>query len=227
MEEKKPLESRSLKHTSKEPEAQVWAQIGTSSYDPPIKPAPAIATTDKASTSKENGVPTENTTSIQEEEATEAAQEPQKEAENGKDKVPEEKKSNSPPKRKSNTLGDGFETTESESKPKRSRSRSRSRSRERRRRSRSTERRDYSTSSMNQKDIRSRVFIGHLNTSECTKKDLEELFGPYGKISGVNMQHGYGFVQYDNEESVKEAIKKCHNTTFMGSRIGSSMGYPP
>lgn len=213
------MDSRSLTHTSKEPEAQVWAKIGTSSYDPSIKPAPAIAM-DKPSTlatTKENGIPREI---ITQEKATAETQEPRKETEgkaeeNGK---AEEKKGNSPPKRKSNTLGDGFDTNESESKEKRSRSRSRSR--ERRRRS-PEKRSDYSTSSMNQRDIRSRVFIGHLNTSECSKKDIEEVFGPYGKITGINLQNGYGFVQYDNEESVKEAIKKCHNTTFMGSRIGS------
>ena len=224
MEEKKPLDSRSLSHTSKEPEAQVWAQIGTSSYDPPIKPAPAIAT-DKAPsttpTTKENGVPKENSTTSSQEKATEEAPEPQKETETKPEessKGSEEKKNGSPPtKRKSNTLGDGFENTEGESKSKRSRSRSR----ERRRRSRSPLRSDYSTSSMNQKDIRSRVFIGHLNTTECSKKDIEEMFGPYGKINGINLQHGYGFVQYDNEDSVKEAIKKCHNTTFLGARIGS------
>lgn len=216
MEEKKPLDSRSLSHTSKEPEAQLWAKIGTSSYDPSIKPAQAIASEKNSAPTNDNGA----------QEATEATQEPQEETKTDTDAQAEEKKAETLPKRKSNTLGDGFDANGSEEK-KESRSRSRSRSRERRRRSRSPpdKRHDYSTSSMNQKDIKSRIFIGHLNTTECTKKDVEEVFGPYGKINGINLQNGYGFVQYENEDSVKEAIKKCHNTTFMGSKIGKR--HPP
>ena len=76
------------------------------------------------------------------------------------------------------------------------------------------------TNSGNPKMVRARVFVGHLNTEKASKKDVEDLFGPYGKVIGVSLQHGYGFVQYESEEEAKKAIRELHGTHFCGMRMG-------
>ena len=219
MEEKKPLESRSLTHTSKEPEGQVWAQIGTTAYDPPIKSEPNGLLGDGGKQQSINASkPTDGEAGdlelqVDVKDEPLQAEATEKEAECNKSDIPEVKK---------NTLGDGFDTelhSNITSKKKEERSRSRSRSRSRERKKDDSFSRDR-TNSHDPRQIRSRVFVGHLNTSECKKDMLEKLFAPYGKITGVNVQNGYGFVQFEEEDSVKAAIKELHGTTFCGTKIG-------
>lgn len=76
------------------------------------------------------------------------------------------------------------------------------------------------TSSSETNSVRSRVFVGHLNTDKATRRDLEKLFSSCGKIEAVSMLNGYGFVQFDNEESACKAIDKYHGTSFFGIRLG-------
>ena len=76
------------------------------------------------------------------------------------------------------------------------------------------------TNSGNPKMIRARVFVGHLNTEKASRKDVEDLFAPYGKVYGVSLQNGYGFVQYEREDEAKRAIKELHGTHFCGMRMG-------
>ena len=76
------------------------------------------------------------------------------------------------------------------------------------------------TNSGNPKMVRARVFVGHLNTEKAARKDVEDLFAPFGNVLGVSLQHGYGFVQYELEEEAKKAIKELHGTDFCGMRIG-------
>lgn len=55
-----------------------------------------------------------------------------------------------------------------------------------RRRSRSTspQRFTRTCSSNDPKDLERRIFVGNLPTSDMEKKDLEDMFGQYGKITG-------------------------------------------
>lgn len=76
------------------------------------------------------------------------------------------------------------------------------------------------TNSGNPKMIRARVFVGHLNTEKASRKEVEDLFEPFGKVIGVSLQHGYGFVQYESEEEAKRAIRELHGTHFCGMRMG-------
>ena len=77
------------------------------------------------------------------------------------------------------------------------------------------------TSAKDTRSIRSRVFVGHLNTNNATRHDLERLFSSCGKIEAISMLHGYGFVQFDNEESARKAIEDVHGTPFMGMKLGT------
>ena len=251
MEENKPLESP-LTHTSKEPEAQVWAQIGTKSYDPLLQSSdkttkPKEESPSKKPTSQENGTPgnvsqgkegTDSPEEVIDVGNSESEKLTSEEAQKAIEKESKEK-SKELPKSKSFTLGDGFvepvaetETKtkdsskgkESKDKAKRS-TRSRSRSRERKRSPSSKDKdkyNDYTTNSSMPEDIKSRVFVGHLNTDKCEKTEVDELFRPFGKILGVNMQNGYGFVQYEEEKSVKEAIKHLHGTVFKDEKLGKA-----
>lgn len=247
MDEKKPLESRLLSHTSKEPEAQVWAQIGTKSYDPPLpsndkvtKPqkddSPLKKTPTKEKT--ENGTPEgslekEDTGNQDVQYFIDTGVEPAKSE--GTEEKDASKPTESLPKSKSLALADGFENTPEETKETKEKkenndakekSRSRSRSRERKRSKRSPNRKyipDYTTNSNNPDDVKSRVFVGHLNTDACEKSEVEDLFKPYGKVLGITLQNGYGFVQYEDEKSVKDAIKHLHATMFHDRQLGMAM----
>lgn len=77
------------------------------------------------------------------------------------------------------------------------------------------------TSSTDNRDIRSRVFIGHLNTEKCTRRDLEKLFKPCGKVVAISVLNGYGFIQFDNEESARKAIDDIHGTPFFDMKLGT------
>ena len=76
------------------------------------------------------------------------------------------------------------------------------------------------TSSTDTKSIRSRVFIGHLNTSRASRQDLLKLFGECGKVVAISILDGYGFVQFDNEESARKSIRKIHGKSLHGMKLG-------
>ena len=79
------------------------------------------------------------------------------------------------------------------------------------------------TSSMDAKAIRSRVFIGHLNTDRCSRRDIEKVFSKCGKIEAISLLQGYGFIQFDNEESARKAIDDIHGTPFLGMKLGRQL----
>ncbi|XP_050968374.1 nuclear receptor coactivator 5 isoform X2 [Labeo rohita] len=55
------------------------------------------------------------------------------------------------------------------------------------RRSRSNTPPSYTTNSNDPRDLERRIFVGNLPTAHMAKKDMEDLFRPYGKIQDVNM----------------------------------------
>lgn len=66
----------------------------------------------------------------------------------------------------------------------------------------------------------SRIFIGHLQTEEMSRNDLEEHFSKYGAILGISLNRGFGFVQFEDEQAAQDAIKSTNGTMFKGRRIG-------
>ena len=233
MEERAPLDRRSLQHTSKDLEGQIWAQIGTPQYNPPVAPVQAseATTTNKlnicTSPLESYKIPKLGSSTKAEEtakissaggdsrdddsdtelhvdenaetvlvEAEPELTEPkdsgaeEKPASKGEEEKPDkEEKEKNSDKDKESSGGDSY----IDDVP-------------------------Y-TSSNDPKLIKARVFIGQLNTSKCTKKDVEKVFAPYGKLLGVLLLHGYGFVQYEDEECAKKAIKEAHGAEICGSKI--------
>ncbi|XP_038070391.1 heterogeneous nuclear ribonucleoprotein C-like isoform X2 [Patiria miniata] len=53
----------------------------------------------------------------------------------------------------------------------------------------------------------SRIFIGNLNTGQVTTQEIVSRFSKYGRITGVSIHEGYGFVQYNNELNARQAIE--------------------
>uniref|UniRef100_A0A1L8DI56 Putative basic-leucine zipper transcription factor o n=1 Tax=Nyssomyia neivai TaxID=330878 RepID=A0A1L8DI56_9DIPT len=63
------------------------------------------------------------------------------------------------------------------------------------------------TNSLDPLSVHSRVFVGNLNTFQCSKTDVEKIFQRYGRLLGISMHKGYAFVQYTNPF---DARKACH-----------------
>ncbi|XP_042364284.1 nuclear receptor coactivator 5 isoform X2 [Plectropomus leopardus] len=93
----------------------------------------------------------------------------------------------------------------------------------RRSRSPSPGRFSRSCSSSDPRDLERRIFVGNLPTSDMEKKDLEELFSPYGKILGVSMFRGFGFVQFERVEEAEAAKAAQKGRIYKGYKIDVNM----
>ncbi|KAM6947366.1 nuclear receptor coactivator 5 isoform 1-T1 [Lycodopsis pacificus] len=94
-----------------------------------------------------------------------------------------------------------------------------------RRRSRSPSPGQFSRncSSSDPRDLERRIFVGNLPTSDMEKKDLEEMFSPYGKIIGVSMFRGFGFVQFEGVEEAEAAKAGQKGRIYKGYKIDVNM----
>ncbi|XP_057193393.1 nuclear receptor coactivator 5 isoform X1 [Triplophysa rosa] len=91
------------------------------------------------------------------------------------------------------------------------------------RRSRSSTPPSYSTNSNDPRDLERRIFVGNLPTANMAKKDMEDLFRPYGKIQALSLFRGYGFVQFERVEDA-EAAKAGHNgRIYRGYKLDVNM----
>lgn len=68
-----------------------------------------------------------------------------------------------------------------------------------------------------------RIFVGNLPTSDMEKKDLEDLFSQYGKIVGVSMFRGFGFVQFERIEDAEAAKAGHKGRIYKGYKIDVNM----
>ena len=82
------------------------------------------------------------------------------------------------------------------------------------------ERDGRNTSSNDPKMMEARVFIGNLPSESVTRQAVEQMYKEYGKILGISLHKSYGFVQFDNEESAKVAVKATHGSMMSGKRLG-------
>ncbi|XP_012528760.1 translation initiation factor IF-2 isoform X2 [Monomorium pharaonis] len=65
----------------------------------------------------------------------------------------------------------------------------------------------------------SRIFVGHLQTDDVTKLELEEHFSKYGTVIASIINRGFGFVQFEEEQSAQKAIQNEDGAMFKGRRI--------
>lgn len=64
----------------------------------------------------------------------------------------------------------------------------------------------------------SRIYVGSLS-EQTTEAQLQELFAKYGNIRGVLVSKNYGFVQFETEESAKNAIQNENQQTFLNKKL--------
>lgn len=66
----------------------------------------------------------------------------------------------------------------------------------------------------------SRIFVGHLQTEDMNRHELEEHFAKYGTVVGSLINRGFGFVQFEDDKAAQSAIKGENGSMFKGRRIG-------
>jgi RNA recognition motif-containing protein len=78
-----------------------------------------------------------------------------------------------------------------------------------------------------------KLFIGNLSFS-LTEDQLKEIFAPFGEIVSFNLvmdkfsgrSKGFGFVEYDNEESAQKALQSLDGSEQDGRNIAVKEALP-
>lgn len=63
-----------------------------------------------------------------------------------------------------------------------------------------------------------RIYVGALSDN-TTVEELYDYFIQYGKIDGIIVNRNFGFVQFAEESSAQDAIKKANGSVFKGKNI--------
>jgi len=71
--------------------------------------------------------------------------------------------------------------------------------------------------------VRSRVFVGNLNTMLVSKEDVRAIFARYGEVIGVSTHRGYAFVQYSDETAARNAVAGEDQRIYAGQEIGETL----
>ncbi|QLL30333.1 hypothetical protein HG536_0A01500 [Torulaspora globosa] len=66
---------------------------------------------------------------------------------------------------------------------------------------------------------KSRLFIGNLPLKNVSKEDLFRIFSPYGHILQINIKNAFGFIQYNNPQSVRDAIENESQEQNFGKKL--------
>ncbi|CDI97126.1 heterolocus tagous nuclear ribonucleoprotein C [Echinococcus multilocularis] len=83
------------------------------------------------------------------------------------------------------------------------------------------------TNRMDPVSLKSRVFVGNLNTLHIQKPELEAIFLKYGDIIGISVHKGYAFVQYANEMHARSAVRGEDGKTYFGMELDVTIASEP
>ncbi|XP_044731878.1 uncharacterized protein LOC123294793 [Chrysoperla carnea] len=83
------------------------------------------------------------------------------------------------------------------------------------------------TNSQDPQAVNSRVFVGNLNTFQCSKTDVERMFQRYGRLAGISMHKGYAFVQFTNPFDARNACVGEDGRTVLGQILDVNMVAEP
>lgn len=75
--------------------------------------------------------------------------------------------------------------------------------------------------------VRSRVFVGNLNTMLLRKDDVRAIFERYGNVIGVSTHRGYAFVQYSDETAARNAVAGEDQRVYAGQEIDVNLSAEP
>ncbi|GLV45582.1 uncharacterized protein CBL_02602 [Carabus blaptoides fortunei] len=83
------------------------------------------------------------------------------------------------------------------------------------------------TNSQDPQAVNSRVFVGNLNTFQCSKTDVERMFQRYGRLAGISMHKGYAFVQFTNPFDARSACLGEDGRTILSQILDVNMVAEP
>lgn len=83
------------------------------------------------------------------------------------------------------------------------------------------------TSSTDPKAIKSRVFVGNLNTQITAREQLEMLYSKFGQVVGLSMHKGYAFIQYMSEAQARNAVSFTDGMTIAGQVLDVNIADEP
>ncbi|XP_054164865.1 putative mediator of RNA polymerase II transcription subunit 24 [Oppia nitens] len=83
------------------------------------------------------------------------------------------------------------------------------------------------TNSRSPDDLKSRIFIGNLNTSVITKRHLHLIFAQFGDIKAISMHKGYAFIQYDDQMDALNAVISQDGQVIAGQAIDVNLVTEP
>ena len=76
------------------------------------------------------------------------------------------------------------------------------------------------TNSEDPKDMKSRIFVGNLNTLKLNKSQVKDLFKRYGPVVAISLHRGYAFIQFQTEDEARIAVMGEDQRVYAGQRIG-------
>ena len=65
----------------------------------------------------------------------------------------------------------------------------------------------------------SRIFIGNLSSERVSKKEVFDIFGPYGALAQISLKQAYGFVQYHTAADGQAAMNNLQGIEIKGRRV--------
>ncbi|VVC41089.1 Zinc finger C2H2-type,RNA recognition motif domain [Cinara cedri] len=83
------------------------------------------------------------------------------------------------------------------------------------------------TNSQDPQAVNSRVFVGNLNTFQCSKTDVERMFQRYGRLAGISMHKGFAFVQFTNPFDARSACVGEDARTVLGQTLDVNLVAEP
>lgn len=91
----------------------------------------------------------------------------------------------------------------------------------------STGRVTSNTSSKDPQALRSRVFVGNLNTAIVTREQLHSIYSPFGEILAISMHKGYAFVQFAYESEARNAVTFTDGSPLCGKKLDVTISSEP
>ena len=67
-----------------------------------------------------------------------------------------------------------------------------------------------------------RIYVGRVSR-RTSLRDLEHVFGKFGRIRDIDVKHDYAFIEYDDVRDCEDAISQMNGRTLDGQRLKVEM----
>ena len=72
----------------------------------------------------------------------------------------------------------------------------------------------------------SRLFIGNLSSERASKKEVFDIFAPYGNLAQISLKQAYGFVQYHTAAEGQAALDNLQGIDIKGRKVHLEISRP-